>query len=216
MFPNKHSALERKLRALEREAQTLWKALRDRPIIPLETPYQRGWERRFTLRDDIHQRPDRRVFAEVLPQVNWTQRYRNPEFLDRHGNPMPFGPRIIPLARWRALAWPDSHQRLFAFGHWPDERSPRHLRQNMLGFRLHRSWWLATEVVPLMITHRQVDLPEVRERLAEIEAYMTRHQGWRRLGRLHGQRQHWYSDRSREHTLAEILHEEEVIADSPC
>jgi hypothetical protein len=204
-FLDKHGAAEKRLRHLEREAQVLWKALRNRPVIPLETPFQRGWERHFTLREDIHQRPDRRVFAEVLPLVNWTQRCRNPEFLDRHGKPKTFGPRIIPLARWRALAWPESHQRLFGFGHWQDDQSPRFLRQNILGYRLHRSWWLTIEVLPLMITHRQVDLPEVRERLAEIEAYMSRYQGWHRLGRLHGHRQHWHEPHAREHSVPGFL-----------
>ncbi len=201
-YPGKHDAEEKLLRHLEREAQILWRAMRDRPVIPLETPYQRGWERRFCLRDDIHQRPDRRIFAEVLPQVNWSQRCRNPEFLDRHGNPMGFGPRIIPLARWRSLAWPESHKRLFAFGHWPDEYGPRQAKQNILGYRLHRSWWLATVVSPLMVTHRQVDLPEVRERLAEIESYMTHSQGWSRLGRLHGRRQRWYCPHPKDRALA--------------
>ena len=110
---------------------------------------------------------------------------------------MAFGPGIIPPARWRNLDWPESHQRLFAFGHWPDETGPRHPPKNILGYRLHRSWWLATEMRPLMSTHRHVDLPEGRERLAEIEACMTRSQGWCRLGRLHGQRQHLYSARQK-------------------
>jgi hypothetical protein len=42
-----------------------------------------------------------------------------------------------------------------------------------------------------MITHRRVDLPEVRKRIAEIDAYFAHHRGRERLAWLHGHRLHW-------------------------
>ncbi|WP_043588735.1 hypothetical protein [Geminisphaera colitermitum] len=48
-----------------------------------------------------------------------------------------------------------------------------------------------------MITHQRVELPEVRRRLAEIDAHMEHMRGRERLNRLHGRRNWWRFDNPR-------------------
>jgi hypothetical protein len=60
-----------------------------------------------------------------------------------------------------------------------------------VGFKLIRFWWIEEKIEPLLITHQRVDLPDVRSRMAEIDAYLTACQGHHRLCRLHGRHRRW-------------------------
>lgn len=197
-FLDKHMARDKALLRLEREHDQLWSALHDAPVVPLDEPYQRGWSKTFVLREDIRRRADVALFRTVLAVVNRSVWSKNLSFVHPDGQPMVLRPRIIPPLEWNRLGWPASQRRLFAYGHWQDEIYPctwfrRRLRSRRLyiGFSIRNPWWLEEQVTPLMITHQRVELPDVRRRLAEIEAYMERRCGWERLGRLHGRSNWW-------------------------
>jgi hypothetical protein len=197
-FPDKYTTRDKHLLRLERELARLRHAHWHAPIIPLEHPYQRGWVKSFVVREDALQHPEATAFKEILKVVNHEVFSRNRAFIDRKGAPILLLPRIIPPRDWRKLAWPIKCQRLFAFGRWSKEDiypwSLQRFRSHIVGFKLMRAWWLDENVQPNMITHQRVDLPEVRSRIAEIEAYMEVHLGWKRLGRLHGQNRRWDND----------------------
>jgi hypothetical protein len=216
-FLDQHAAFAKQLRSLGRERSRLQRAQGNAPVVPLERAFQRGWEKTYVLRADIHHRPDRRVFSEVLPFVNQRVYSRTREFQSREGKPIALHPRIIPVAEWRQLAWPASHQRWFAYGHWRIEDRPwipPHWSRHILGFRLVRSWWLEEQMRPFMITHQRVELPEVRRRLAEIERYMDMHSGWERLMRLHGRSRWWRHLSSTRSELRQESSDESHLADS--
>lgn len=193
-FLDQHATRDKQLRRLDRELNRLnhaqWKA----PLIPLERPIQRGWVKTYVLRDDVRRRPDAAVFAAVLAEVNVRLYSRNRGFLDRNGRPMPFGHQIVPMWRWQRLNWPVAHQSLFSYGVWPcrhDPPQPRRRRGVEVGFKLFRDWWLEETVQPWFVTHQRVDLPDVRRRIAEIEAHMRSTLGWERLRWLHGWSDRW-------------------------
>jgi hypothetical protein len=146
------------------------------------------------LRENIRRRPDLRVFSDVFAAVNQRVYSRNREFQDRDDRQIVLHPRIIPVAEWSNLGWTASHLRLFAYGHWREKDKPwlpERWRRHILGYRLVRTWWLEESIRPHMVTHQQVDMPEVRRRLAEIDRCISAHGGWRRLGRLRGS-SHWW------------------------
>ena len=193
-FLGKHSGREKQLRALECEAQRLWQARRHAPIIPLEHPYQRGWDKFYVLDERIAQRPNAVVFRVMLAQINRRIHSRERSFVSRRGYPIELHPKIIPVREWLKLGWPAKQQRFFGYGHWrlDDEPwTPIKWRKHVAGFKLVHTSWLREEIQPHLITHQRVELPAVRSRLAEIEAHMEFTQGWRRLDRLHGRRQWW-------------------------
>jgi hypothetical protein len=189
-YLNKHAAREKRLRAFERECNRLHQAKGDAPIIPLEHPYQRGWVKTYVLEDRVERRPDAQVFRNMLGAINHTVWARERTFVSRRGQPLVLRPRIIHVREWEKLAWPASHRRFFAFGTWRVEHERCWLppyRAWTCGYKLVVDWWLREDVQPHLITHQRVDLPEVKSRLAEIDAYMTRTCGWDTLSRLHGQ-----------------------------
>lgn len=180
---------------LEREFNRLQHAQWRAPIVPLEHPYQRGWIKTFVLREDALHHPEVLVFKAVLAAINDHVHSRSRDFIRPNGDAIILRPRIISPRDWPRLAWPISHQRLFAYGQWPVEDiypwSKRYHRSSICGFKLLRTWWLDDLVLPYMITHRRVDLPEVRKRIAEIETFLRHRLGWERLRKLHGRRVHW-------------------------
>jgi hypothetical protein len=197
-FLDKHTTRDKNLLRLEREYNQLCRALRDAPVIPLAEPYQRGWSKTYVLRKDIGRRPDASVFLTVLSVINRRVWSKTRDFAHPDGQPMVLRPRIVPLLEWHRLRWPASHRRLFAYGHWEDEVYPctwfrRRLRSRRLyiGFSIRNPWWMEEEVQPWMITHQRIDLPDVRRRMAEIEAHMGSRCGWERLGHLHGRSNWW-------------------------
>jgi hypothetical protein len=197
-FLDQYALRDKKLLRLERELNRLHQAQGNAPIIPLERPYQRGWVKSYTLREDALHHPDIRFFAAVLKVVNQKVYAKKREFISRCGEEMVLHPRIIPAREWSRLAWPIGCQRLFAYGHWWVEDifpwTPKRWRQHIIGFKLIRFWWLEEIVEPHLITHQRVELPEVRSRIAEIESFFSACQGRNRLSRLHGRRCRWFGD----------------------
>lgn len=195
---DKHIHRDKRLLRLERELKRLRHAQGNSPIIPLEHPYQRGWAKTFVLRKDAWHHPEAVVFHAVLAAVNQRVLSRNREFIYRNGNPITLNARIIDMREWVRRAWAIRLQRLFAYGRWSVERNlswANHpYRHYEVGFKLTRHWWLEESVQPHMITHRRVDLPEVRSRIAEIESYLGNHLGRQRLSWLHGCRMRWRGD----------------------
>ena len=191
----KHAKRDKLFLSLERELSRLQQAQWSAPIIPLEHPYQRGWVKTFALDRGVLRHPDVAAFATVLAKVNQQILARSPRFTNRRGVPLVLQPRIIPPREWARLAWPVSHRRLFVYGNWRVEHchawSSESRHDYVPGFNLFSTWWLEEIVQPNIITHRRVDLPEVRSRIAEIEAYLEVHLGWQRLRRLHGRRWRW-------------------------
>jgi hypothetical protein len=194
-FSDKHTARDKHLLRLERELIRLNKAQWNAPIIPLEHPYQRGWYKTFQLREDALHHPQLLVFKTILAVVNHLVHSRHPGFVQRNGDAIVLRPLIIEPRRWTKLSWAFSHQRLFAYGQWLVEyiypwsyyRDRNHIR----GFKLISTWWLEEKIHPYMITHQKVDLPEVRSRIAEIEAHFRARLGRERLNRLHGRHAYW-------------------------
>ncbi|OXE99159.1 hypothetical protein BC749_102615 [Flavobacterium araucananum] len=58
------------LRKLEVE---LWKKRQDLPLVPLTTPYQKGWQRSFVLREDITRSNDSSFYTVLLEKINTVQ-----------------------------------------------------------------------------------------------------------------------------------------------
>lgn len=194
-FHDKYARRDKHLLRLERELNRLRQAQWHAPVVPLEHPYQRGWLKTFTLREDALHHPELLVFKTVLTTVNDRIHSRTRDFVRRNGDAIILRPRIISPRDWPRLAWPISHQRLFAYGQWPVEDiypwTERYRRHSICGFKLIRTWWLDELVLPYMITHQRVDLPEVRRRLAEIENHLRHRLGLERLDWLHGHRVRW-------------------------
>lgn len=193
IFAKKQDRRDKHLLRLEREYQRLWRVSADAPLIPLETPYQRGWVRSFTLREDILRRRDASTFRRILQAINHRVYCRSRSFTDRHGNRVGLRPKIILAREWPKLQWPENHKRHFFFGYWKERTlyGNRPYERYVFGYKLACDYILQEQIEPFMVTHVRTELPAVRKRIAEIEKYYSDHLGRERLDRLHG-RHHRY------------------------
>ena len=73
---------EKQLRAFDKLQDKLYYEKRNLPLIPLETPYQKGWVRTFRLRDDIARSSQAEFYQALLEKIN-TKDYCNEKSFQR-------------------------------------------------------------------------------------------------------------------------------------
>lgn len=198
-FLDKHTARDKLLLRLERESKQLQHALNDAPMLPLDEPYQRGWIKFYALREDVRLRHDVELYREVLAKINQRIWARSRDFIGPDKKPLDLRPGIILMHEWQRLNWTPTQRRLFAYGPWKVETGfeatpHRHFYRrsgHLVGFSILNPWWMEEMIEPWMITHRKANLPEVEQRLSEINSYLTHTCGRQRLSNLHGQRDRW-------------------------
>lgn len=194
-FPDKFLARDKQLLRLEREAWRLRRARHEAPVVPLERPYQRGWIKTYVLADGIDRRRDAPIFSAILAVVTRRVYSRERSFVHRRtSQPIVLQPRVLHVREMEQYSWPPAHRALFELGTWMINDAPswiRWERGRSLGYRLVRTEWLREDVQPHLVTHRQVLLPDVESRLAEIESFLTHTCGRYRLDRLRGRSQWW-------------------------
>jgi hypothetical protein len=194
-FPDKHQARDKQLLRLEREVWRLCRARHDAPVVPLERPFQRGWTKTYILPEGIERRRDAPILRAILAVVNRRVYSRDRSFVHRHtGKTIELGPRVLHVREMEQYSWSPQHRALFELGTWLIDDGPswiRWRRGHFLGYKLVRTEWLREDVQPHLITHRQVLLPDVESRLAEIESFLTHTCGRYRLDRLRGRSQWW-------------------------
>ncbi len=214
-------AAEKRLRALEREENHLRRLDREAPIIPLDEPYHRGWERWFEWSEAALRRDDAHRFIEILPVIQRIDWSKSPEFdrwswLSGRRVHWPHEPRRFSLRSFRALKLPEERWGYFETHRHHSLGTPgylNHLQRIGWGGGIHFRFpeYLDSKIGPHLITHRKVNLPEVTSRLAEIDQIMENCLGRRKLCRLAGRGcRRWR--RTRRHRLLEKIHRREIGA----
>ncbi len=212
------AAAEKKLRGLERERYDLRRIQWDAPLLPLEQPYPRGWERWFEWTPEVRLRDDAARLLKLLEvlQKREVSRWLDFRCYDWSLRKQISKPHEIPqwsLWRFMSLKLPPELWGYFETQPHGPLSQPGHLEYlreirwgGLISFR--QPEWLVSRLGPHWITHRRVAMPEVESRIAEIEASLERSCGWQELGRLHGHRQ-WRVDGRRARLLA-ALHRRET------
>jgi hypothetical protein len=179
---------EKKLRAVVREIERLRTILCNPVSVPLEEPIQRGWVRRHVLTGEAEARPDYAILAEILRDVGRVNYSRQPLFLKKK--------------RRRSRKWIEIKQPLHEIlvDRWSTKRQPRpemwkryfHFEYKPYFGGFH--WFyvftdahlIELRVEPHWLTHVSIIDGAAVARDAELHAWMERHHGWQKLGRLKG------------------------------
>jgi hypothetical protein len=64
---------EKQLIQIRRLEKELWNKRKDLPLIPLENPYQKGWQRNFVLREDVARSSEANFYRTLLEKINTWQ-----------------------------------------------------------------------------------------------------------------------------------------------
>ena len=188
--------LDRELLSIVKEHYRLWEAKWSAPLVKLETPYQKGWERFFVLSSKARHRRDVEKLEELLGFLNTRQRCMRRDFMVRQGKSKKLVPMNLGLSRYHVatllrMKVPD---RLFPYlENFKRQKLVNRVEAERLR-RMNYPWkfgvcdeaWFEVVVEPFWITHRRVVMPEVESRLAELREFLERRGGWDRYMYLKG------------------------------
>jgi hypothetical protein len=203
---DKHSLRDKGLLALERERNRLYKAKWNAPLIPVEKPYQAGWERKFILRDDAARRAEAPIWKQILAKFNLPIFSRDKRFLDHEGHEIVQQFKVLPKKQVEAFpGWTAQHFKWLNFGHHAPVYFHFHRGKITVTFKdaiegyypVITGYYLVLDIQPYIVTHMRVHMPEVEQRLAYIEKKLDGGGGIYRLNKLHGQRSHWRDPRQK-------------------
>jgi hypothetical protein len=208
-----HQAFDKHLLRLDRELSDLYRRRHRR--FPLAEPIQRGWRRRHVLSPSGERRDDKDVLLTLLMIIGTVKIRRTPEFRKRRGR----GTR-------RSYIEIEQPLRELTVGEWkkrnlPEEWKPYFRQEKRCHFRVWNDALVFADasafelkVEPNWITEVTILDPAVEKRIAEINAWLRRHDGLHRIDWLHGfSRSHWrWCDPRRQDVLDRIAQRELRLA----
>jgi hypothetical protein len=187
MLANKKESKDKSIFAYVRELNKLHHITWHAPLIKLEKPYQNGWTKYFTLRDDYTRRDDSKAHWDILKVIGTEAFCRKQNFLDRKGKEYGPGLRVIGKNEWDGLKWPEHYKKYFVFGRW-------HVQHvygwggTVEGYKFARPFCFVEAIKPHFVTHIRTHYPEVEARIKYIHNLFEREQLWNRFNKLKGVR----------------------------
>ena len=183
MLRNKNTDKDKEILAYVRELDKLHLINRHAPFVPIDKPYQNGWIKKFTLRDDYTRRTDAEVYWTMLDKINGIAFCRNKNFLNRDRKE--YGPvlKVIGKNEWNGLGWPEHYKKYFCFGRWRVGDYG-----TVEGYKFDRAFCFVETIEPHIVTKVRVMYPEVEKRLREIRNIFEQNRFWERHSNLKGRR----------------------------
>lgn len=164
--------------------------LRELPLRPLQTPFQRGWEVSIRLRDDITRRSDAELIYKLL-DMGYSKSYITQSLKDVKA--IRKGETEVPYVDWRGRK---SMRTLLPNKKWIDEKQynelPEHLKKYFDFDRLSVSYtrwgkkhyqlyltpyWLKLKARPYIVTHQCIKGGELERERDELRSFLEEY--WR-------------------------------------
>lgn len=171
----RYKDFDQQLRALGREQHLLWKKKQNLGWEPLEPPVQKGWKRKFVLRDDVAKSKQADFFQGILNKVNTTDWSYRKDFKVRRRR---FGKKIY-VVKPQLLLQPCSMyagrvkfsaEEAFYF----DELMIQHKGRIEKRYVFKEPWRFVLKVMPNIIDKVRIKDGELESRLDEIDNYLER------------------------------------------
>lgn len=204
---------------LQQRSQELKQQIADLPIVPLETPYQRGWKRLFTLSEDAITEEQTPFYQQLLDKINTVEYHYDPSFK------VPVGRRkrgkwVYEVLKQEPLCfyhcdWTSSLCILTSkekeHFHWQEPKG----RFNLGRYVFSEPWRFRLKVFPHIIREVKMVDSLLEQELAEITLKIDRNHLWHKIEKLTQDRKRtWleykggkelYKDHCKNMTLQTIL-----------
>ena len=157
-------------------------------------PYQKGWTRKFVLRDDIKNRTDAKDIRHVLDLINITKVCSRKEFTEKSWKTKKMEPieqhlRRIDEATFKKL---NEKEQSF-FGEWlHHDKKEKYYRKT---YAFKHDFWFVFEVSPNMITRHWVPDAVLESRYAELRNKLQSNNLWPKIDHILGVKNRDYWDR---------------------
>lgn len=175
-----------------------WKQRSDLPWVPLEEPYQSGWERHFVLREDIKRSAMADFYQELLKNINTIQFNPDKSFK-------------VKRKRKQGKATVERKQFLREFPEWQWNNDKYHSLSDLekahfhlyekwdnksrilkMVYRFNEPWRYVLKVVPNMVTHTKLLNSQLEQDIQRLDNFIIQHQIEARIYKLTGGAYHYW------------------------
>lgn len=201
-----HKAEEsKKLLSLCDEYMSLIRHHRDVGMWVDVEPYQRGWHRSFTLRDDIKNRTDVQVIRKLLDLVNTRQHSHREDFKERDYKTRRWVVRDQKLRSIDEKTYQSLNEKeksYFSYREWCDVAEFTKMKIWHKGYWFHNDWFFVLKIEPAIVTQQWIPDTDVESRLAELKHKIESNNLWPKIYRAQShssyhkdyERIHWKYD----------------------
>ena len=182
---------EKHLIQLRKREKELWKKRKDLPLIPLENPYQKGWQRSFVLREDVARSSEAEFYRTLLEKINTWQFSSEKSFKRKK-------------KRKRRNVYVEKIQTVKEFSKWEwkspklelTEKEKAHFYKrerwcsNFKRYKIHyvfnEPWRYVLRVSPYMITHTKMVDSDLESEIQLLDNYIVNLDLRNKINRLLG------------------------------
>jgi hypothetical protein len=172
--------VEKQIRKKHKCSKELCEIRRNIPLVPLETPYQKGFIRFFVVRDDMKRSKDGVFFEGILNKINTKMYSETRKFLKKKRK---FGRRIY-VEREQKLVQLSTYQwnnpklgltiREKQYFLKKEEYNPFRKRYNVY-YEFIEPWRFVLRVKPNMITHYKPLHSDLEKEIDQLDSYLNQH-----------------------------------------
>ena len=169
---------EKQLIQLSKTEDKLWEERRKLPLVALDKPYQKGWERSFFLREDLARLTYADFYKSLLDKINTFQHSPDKTFKKRKRKYRKYVYQEKPhlLREFSEREWTCSKLKL------SDKEKTLFEKQEVwcifqkglkISYVFKESWRFVLKIRPHIITHTKMIDEVLEQELAEIDNYIT-------------------------------------------
>ena len=171
---------EKQLIQLDKLEDELLKKRRALPLVPLATPYQKGWERRFVLREDVARSNEALFYKTLLEKINTVQHASEKSFKRKKKRKRKHLyveelqiVKEFSESEWRSpkLAFTEKEKIHF----YKKERWCPNYKCYKIRYVFSEPWRYVLRVRPNMITHTKMVDAVLESEIDRVRNYITNH-----------------------------------------
>jgi len=168
---------DKQLIRLYKKRSELWEQQRMLPMVPLESPYQRGWKRFFVLRADIAHSPRADFYNTLLHKINTVEHHHDKSFKRKKRRWGRYGYEIrrqslreLTPYLWQSSKLNLSEQEKACFTQV--ETYDVITRRQEVKYVFNEPWRYTLKITPHIITHKKLLNSNIEQELDYIEKYI--------------------------------------------
>ncbi|MBW1655888.1 hypothetical protein [Flavobacterium quisquiliarum] len=163
------------LRKLEVE---LWNKRRNLPLVPLQVPYQKGWQRNFKLRDDVARSAEAEFYKELLTKINTWQFSSEKSFKrkKKRKSRHVYVEKIQTVKEFSEWEWKSPKLELTEkekVHFYKRERWCSNFKRYKVHYVFNEPWRYVLRVSPYMITHTRMVDSYLESEIQVVENYIV-------------------------------------------
>lgn len=188
---------EKHLIQLRKLEKGLWKKRKDLPLIPLENPYQKGWQRCFVLREDVGRSSEAEFYRTLLEKINTWQFSSEKSFKRKKKRKRRnvYVEKIQTVKEFSEWEWKSPKLELTEkekVHFYKRERWCSNFKRYKIHYVFNEPWRYVLRVSPYMITHTKMVDSDLESEIQLLENYIVNLDLRNKINRLiHGSSLKW-------------------------